>query len=241
MNPVHPWLDADEVRRMAEQLMRPAPKKTGTLPPDAGFGVEFVGFTPTPGALPTAGPRPVGPAPFQLVAEPPAPPPGPPTIVATPPAAPPAPVPAINSPSFDDAGPVVKPSVSPPVAGPSGPFLERIRQFRDWMGRQFGARGLFILDREGSVIFDEGTHGRLHFLARSLALASRRPGSGATNVHVKIGVGSTLEVIPVDTPFGCLVVGAAVPAALDQESVGLIMRTLAAAATPPAADRSVAE
>jgi hypothetical protein len=94
------------------------------------------------------------------------------------------------------------------------------------MHTQFSATGLFLLDREGAVIFDEGTHGKLHFLARSLALASRRPGTAATNVHVKIGVGATLEVIPVDTPFGCLVLGAVVPDALGQDAVHLIREGL---------------
>jgi hypothetical protein len=94
------------------------------------------------------------------------------------------------------------------------------------MHTRFSATGLFILDREGAVIFDEGTQGRLHFLARSLALASRRPGTAATNVHVKIGVGATLEVIPVDTAFGCLVLGAVVPDTLSQEAVRHIQEGL---------------
>jgi hypothetical protein len=100
------------------------------------------------------------------------------------------------------------------------------------MAGQFNAGGLFILDREGSVIFDEGTHGRLHFLARSLALASRRPGASAGNVHVKIGAGTTLEVIPVETPYGCLVLGAVVPETLPPEAVQAIMNALAAIASP---------
>jgi hypothetical protein len=99
-------------------------------------------------------------------------------------------------------------AVSPASPDPRGPFLERIRRFRDWMHQQFSASGIFILDREGAVIFDEGDHSRMHFLARSLALASRRPGASAGNVHVKIGAGITLEVIPVETPYGCLVLGA---------------------------------
>ena len=75
------------------------------------------------------------------------------------------------------------------------------------MRHNFSATGIFILDREGAVVFDESHHGRLHFLARSLALASRRPGASAGNVHVKIGAGATLEVIPVETAHGGLVLG----------------------------------
>ena len=93
--------------------------------------------------------------------------------------------------------------------------------------------GIFILDREGAVIFDESSHGRLHFLARSLALASRRPGALAGNVHVKIGAGATLEVIPVDTTYGCLVLGAVVPEALDPPAVLAVMEALSLVAAPP--------
>lgn len=115
-----------------------------------------------------------------------------------------------------------------------GPFLDRIKRFRDWMRHHFSATGIFILDREGAVIFDESSHGRLHFLARSLALASRRPGATPGNVHVKIGAGATLEVIPVDTAYGCLVLGAVVPESLSPQSVTTVMEALSQVAAPPA-------
>jgi hypothetical protein len=117
-----------------------------------------------------------------------------------------------------------------------GPFLDRIKRFRDWMNQNFAATGLFILDREGAVIFDESSHGRLHFLARSLALASRRPGASAGNVHVKIGAGATLEVIPVETAYGCLVLGAVVPDPLAPASVAAVMEALSQVAAPPGED-----
>jgi hypothetical protein len=73
----------------------------------------------------------------------------------------------------------------------------------------------------------------LHFLARSLALASRRPGTSAGNVHVKIGAGATLEVIPVDTASGCLVLGAVVAESLPPAAVAAVMAALAEVAAPP--------
>jgi hypothetical protein len=100
------------------------------------------------------------------------------------------------------------------------------------MGGQFAASGIFILDREGAVIFDENGHNRLHFLARSLALASRRPGTTAANVHVKIGAATTLEVIPVETAYGCLVLGALVPEALPPAAVQSVMTALAEITKP---------
>lgn len=204
MDPINPWLDPVEVRRLAERLMKPNREPAAPLA-DAGFGEGFVGYASDP------------------VSQPIAPPPLPPQVIHAP-AAPPAP-PANNPPPRAE---------SPTIA--RGPFLDRISRFRDWMRHNFSATGIFILDREGAVIFDESNHGRLHFLARSLALASRRPGASAGNVHVKIGVGATLEVIPVETAYGSLVLGAVVPEALDPPAVLAVMQALAQVASPPAED-----
>lgn len=190
MDAVNPWLDADEVRRMAARLMKPEGEPPVNVA-DAGFDAGFVGFASEQSAPP-----------------------------ATPPAPPVKPAP-----------PVV---AEPLQSSARGPFLERIRKFRDWMSREFSASGLFILDREGAVIFDESAQNRLYFLARSLALASRRPGTSAANVHVKIGAGSTLEVIPVETAYGCLVLGTVVPEALPPAAVSAVMAALAQVAAPPA-------
>jgi hypothetical protein len=201
MDPLHPWIDADEVRRLAARLMKPS-RDPDVSVADAGFDEGFVGFAANRPAAAT-------PAPPVVSQE-------------TPP--PPAPV---RSPVTTSA-----PESSPAAA--RGPFLKRIRQFRDWMGGRFSASGIFILDREGAVIFDENGHNRLHFLARSLALASRRPGTTAANVHVKIGAATTLEVIPVETAYGCLVLGAVVPEALPPAAVQSVMTALAEIAKPGA-------
>ena len=196
MDPIYPWLDPIEVRRLADRLMRPENEPTPTVA-DAGFDAGFVGYASDP--LPH------------------------PAVV-------PPPVPPVTVPE-----PVM---VSVPVAveiptSARGSFLDRITRFRDWMRHHFAATGIFILDREGAVIFDESGHGRLHFLARSLALASRRPGTLVGNVHVKIGAGATLEVIPVETAYGCLVLGAVVPEALDPAAVSAVMEALAQVSAPP--------
>lgn len=197
MDPINPWLDAAEVRRLAERLMKPN-REPAVTAPDAGFDDAFVGFANDP--LPQQ------------------PPPLPPPVREE---APPAPVDS----QFQ------APEETQTTA--RGPFLDRITRFRDWLHHSFSATGIFILDREGAVIFDESGHGRLHFLARSLALASRRPGALAGNVHVKIGAGTTLEVIPVETAYGCLVLGAVVPQALDPPAVLAVMEALSLVAAPP--------
>ena len=185
MDPINPWLDPAEVRRLAERLMQPN-REPAVPAPDAGFDDAFVGYA------------------SDAILQPPTPP--------------------VRE---------VIPLAPLTQTTARGPFLDRITRFRDWLHHSFSATGIFILDREGAVIFDESSHGRLHFLARSLALASRRPGALAGNVHVKIGAGATLEVIPVDTTYGCLVLGAVVPEALDPPAVLAVMEALALVAAPP--------
>lgn len=204
MDPIYPWLDPVEVRRLAEGLMKPNREPAASFS-DAGFDEAFVGYAsdrPAPAMTPPPLPPP------QQVAVQPAP-------------AMPARIVVPQEPQVDTQ------------TTARGPFLDRITRFRDWMRHQFAATGIFILDREGAVIFDESSHGRLHFLARSLALASRRQGPSGGNVHVKIGANATLEVIPVDTAYGCLVLGAVVPESLPPASVAAVMDALAQVAAPP--------
>ena len=203
MDPIHPWLDPIEVRRLADRLMKPNQEPPVVTLADAGFNAEFVGYA------------------TDKISQPSAPPPLPPPVREEPPVQPPV---QANEPPPQPEQPT----------GARGPFLDRITRFRDWMRHNFSATEIFILDREGAVIFDESIHGRLHFLARSLALASRRPGASAGNVHVKIGAGATLEVIPVETAYGCLVLGAVVPESLTQPSIAAVMEALSQVASPPA-------
>lgn len=201
MDPIYPWLDSTEVRRLADNLMRPHTAPTVTVM-DPGFENGFVGYEASQ-----------------------------PLETATPP---PLPAQAHSTPE-----PVPKPAavhVPPPnPTAAQGPLPDRFSRFRDWMHRHFSASGIFILDREGAVIFDESHHGRLHFLARSLALASRRPGTTPGNVHVKIGATSILEVIPVETAHGRLVLGAVVPGSLDPQAVAAVMTALVQVMSPPPA------
>ena len=208
MDPINPWLDPVEVRRLAERLMKPLRDPSVTVT-DAGFDESFVGYA---SARPAAPPQ--APPPLAREASPAA-------------AIPPASQAAVQETPRQTAAETIQSTAR-------GPFLDRIHRFRDWMRHHFSATGMFILDREGAVIFDESHHGRLHFLARSLALASRHPGSSAGNVHVKIGAGATLEVIPVETAYGCLVLGAVVPESLSPAAVAAVMEALSQVAAPPA-------
>lgn len=205
MDPVNPWLDPADVRRLADRLLRPAIGPTLQHVADPGFGDHFEGFAPAASAAPP---------PRDPVQRRPTPPPAPPAPLAPPPPA------------------------GPRAVAARGPFLDRILRFRSWMISQFATRGLFLLDRDGAVIFDDGSHGELHFLARSLAQSSRRPAGGAGNLHVKVGAEAILEVIPVDSPYGWLVLGTVVPKALSPAAVSAIINALRQVASPPAAPTS---
>jgi hypothetical protein len=95
-------------------------------------------------------------------------------------------------------------------------FAVKVERFSRWMRQQFATTGLFILDREGAVIFDEGGQEYLHFLARSMAISPCRLG----NVHVKISAAAVLEIIPI----GAHVLGAVVSDALTPASAAEILK-----------------
>jgi len=224
MDPVNPWLDPSEVRHLAEQLLRPvAPARLSTA--DPGFDASFIGFTT--GGVATALPRPPESAP--PAEQPPAP--RAPSVPPLPQTVQPVEQPAPSAPSAPPlpASVVSPPAPEPPPAAPSRTrFLQRIHIFRDWLVKNFHATDIFILDREGKVIFYESGHGRLHFMARNLAIASR----GSGNIHVKIGPAAILEVIPCETPYGRIVLGALLPDALPADHIHTITEVLIQTASP---------
>jgi hypothetical protein len=209
MDPLEPWIDASAVRRLAESLLADRNEPEVADSPDAGFGTEFVGFA-------GGSPRPV---------------------------APPVPVPAAHVPGDEvfqselDAPLPPQPEPTPvePLPPGRGPLLVRLARFRDALIRHTGARGVFILDREGKPVMEDPAYARMHFLARSLAQAYRPVAGQAGNVHVKIGASEVLEVVPVETPFGWLVLGTVVPRPLTAVVVSEIAAALKQAATPEGA------
>lgn len=203
MDPLEPWIDASAVRRMAERLLADSNEPEVVAGPDAGFGAEFVGFAGGSAER----------APAVAIAEAPA--------MVFEPVAVPAELPH-------------QVAAAPPAASPEGrgPLWERLSRFRDALIRHTGAQGVFILDREGKPVMEDPAFGKLHFLARSLAQAYRPVSGQAGNVHVKIGSNAVLEVVPVETPFGCLVLGAVMPRPLTAAAVAEIAEALQQAATP---------
>jgi hypothetical protein len=113
-----------------------------------------------------------------------------------------------------------------------GPLMERMLRFREWLCKHAGARSVFVLDRDGQPVLDDPAYAKLHFLARSLSQAYRPVPGQPGNVHVKVGSDAYLVVIPVETDFGCLVLGTVLPRPLDAPSVAIVAKGLVDAAKP---------
>lgn len=120
-----------------------------------------------------------------------------------------------------------------PATKSRGPFLERMVHFCAMMHQHLAAKGVFILDKDGAVIYDDANHGKLYFMARSLALAAKNPHDNTGNVHVRVGSTTTLVVIPAATVFGKMVLGILVDHALPADVIPQIVRTLHNAVSPP--------
>ena len=263
MDPVEPWIDGNAVRRLAAQLLATPNSPEISDSPDAGFGPGFEGFTsgvaepeiaPTPPVVrqdPEATPIPQPePEPVQRAPE---------VVERLAPVAPPEPRLEPEVSSKDEAKPFLAATtadvVVPPVEDDSsdhpfrnvsqpvrnhdgerkrGPLMERMLRFRDWLSRHADARSVFVLDRDGQPVLDDPAYAKLHFLARSLSQAYRPVPGQPGNVHVKVGSDAYLVVIPVDTAFGCLVLGTVLPRPLDASSVEVVARALADAARPEA-------
>lgn len=211
MDPVHPWVDPQEMRRLAEALMS-APAKPLAAADDAGFSGAFVGFAQ--GNVPQI----IEPSPVTVA---PAPEPVREVVVT------PVPVP-------EPIDTVVEEALARPVVTKvRGPFLERLTHFREWLHKHGLVQGLFVLDKEGSVIFDDGDHERLHFMARSLAMAAKRSPEGFGHVQMKVGSSSLMEVIPVDTVYGLMVLGLLVEHPLSALDIAPLSAALQRAVAPP--------
>ena len=170
-DPIDSWLDARELRVLAERLIRPVQAVDEGVR-DAGFGEGFEGFAVRPPELAQAAPVAEEELPVEEVLE-----------------------------ETDIA-------VRETVGGPAVvDFEERLVRFREWLEESFRLDGFFLLDGSGRCVMDSGDHGRLHFLARSLAAAPQREGVVAVPLHVRTGTGSVLEVLPVATARGGMVLG----------------------------------
>ena len=113
-----------------------------------------------------------------------------------------------------------------------GPFLTRLKNFSTTLRRELNAQAMFLIDNEGQILLDEVENPKLIQVARTLANASyaasrQTAGSAAVgNLHVKIGARATLEVVPVRSRYGLLILGVIFPAPLGAERVQQVAELL---------------
>lgn len=130
----------------------------------------------------------------------------------------------------DHPGATVEAPPSPP-ATVQAPFVERLHAYGQWLRSAVEAKAFFVTDRDGNVLMDQVRSPKLLQVARTLAqashTASRHAGAGAVgSLHVKLGASSILEVLPVETSYGPLVLGIVVPGVLGTAAVPVISKGL---------------
>lgn len=243
MDPIEPWVDRDELRRLADALLAHPPSAS---PPanDAAYGDDFVGYAG--GATdPPVSSQPPAPLPPQAQA------PAPPERTgqelnarralanarkiaqrggllgnhASPPENPPEPGVAAE---LTQVTPV--PVGAAPAPG-STPFVARLQGYGAWLREGIQAKSFFLTDRDGRVLIDEVQSPKLQQVARTLAQASRtanrQAGAAAIgNLHVKIAPDTVLEVVPVMTRYGPLILGIIVKQPLSPRNVETVARGL---------------
>lgn len=194
MDPINPWIDADEVRQLAESLMPPR-ALPGPSINDAGFNDTFVGFAaPDPLEIPApvAAPTPIS-IPVPVAAPAPAP------VIAPVPVTTPAPVAAHPPTTFSSAS--------------------SFQTFQASIQQTHRAECLFIIDHAGKAIFGEDHYPQFHFIARSLTENAGRREFPKSHIHIKIGPAKTLEIIPLHSSNRTWVAGAIVPQPLSAETI----------------------
>ena len=135
--------------------------------------------------------------------------------------------------SRSEPAPVSSPvAVAPaPPEHMEAPFVERLHAYGQWLLRAINAKAFFVTDRDGHVLMDQVRSPKLLQVARTLAqashTASRHAGVGEVgSLHVKLGPGSILEVLPVETTYGPLILGIVVPSVLGAEAIPVISQGL---------------
>lgn len=206
MDSIHPWLDADELKQLAESLMQGKPLQPPPSRQDAAFGEGFVGF-----AADSSNDPPQAPAQPAAAVPPPAESPAPAALPPAP-APEPAPVAAIPSATAPPAA-----TNAAPVA--SSPADDHCLDLQARLQNDYGASQLFILDRDGHTIFGKDHHPQLQLIARSLTRDSERRGLPKGHIHIKVGPDQILEIIPISLPNGGWVIGSVLPQPLSPEQV----------------------
>ncbi len=131
----------------------------------------------------------------------------------------PAPRPPNDKPPREDRDPV--------AALPYGD----LKPFINWLKKQNPIHSSFICNQEGKVIFDEVGDAKLKKVARSLGLAANPPerrsesDSSKNFARVRIAEDRFMEILPLDSPGGLLIVGLIVVRPLSGPALDIVSRT----------------
>ncbi len=247
MDPINAWVDADELKRLAESLLAP-PQNPQTTPDDAGFGGDFIGFASQKNQPSIKSPStdiPASSQPYSLhstlaanAAVSTTAPPHPTGAASTPTPAMVAPSAPLNTVALASPFKKMSPAIeSKPEleTNPREEFRVRMANFWNLLRHHLSIKGLFILDKNGAPIFDDSDHGKLYFMARSLANTAKSSPDGMGNIQVRVGSTLTLVVIAVETAFGKMILGLLSENALAPELYPKISNALHSAIAPPSA------
>lgn len=225
MDPIQPWIDADEMRQLAEKLMQPKTRVAET-PQDAGFGDGFEGFAEAP--APSTKPALISDHTQPLAEMAPAQP----TILEAKPAPEPQYQPKQPEESFAQstpATPIAEPTPPQEPLAVNDPTLHQsLLELQRQLESNHQADGLFILNRAGEILFGKNNHIRLQFIARNLIQLASRKGVPSGNVHIKVGPSRILEIISTEAADDGLILGMVVPTPLDSPTRKRIAQQMSA-------------
>lgn len=225
MDPIESWVDTRELRRMADALLASPPD-----PEETAFGADFVGYevVDSPSSRPGSQ-QPDTPGEENACR----------TLAAARELAQRGGMLEPQADSHGELGEAAELTQVTPVAAagvsPSSPavprFIPGLESFGPWLREVVQARSFFLLDRGGGVLIDEVRSSKLRQVARTLAqacyTANRQAGTvAAGNLHIKVAPDFVLEVVPVNTRHGPLILGIIVPHPLNSGHVEVVARGL---------------
>lgn len=123
--------------------------------------------------------------------------------------------------THDEPAPLAAALPAPTVASP---LPERLARVAAELSREASADGLFAVAPGGEVIFGASVHPEFHFGARALVDAPAT--TPARRARWRIGPDRHLELIPVQTRSGPVVLGIVVPHALPTVGLAALIRQL---------------
>ena len=114
----------------------------------------------------------------------------------------------------------------------TAPLPRRLKSFGEWLKQSTGTQSYFICDRNGELLIDEVRNRKLVKAARSLAhassSASRQSGTNLqpATMQVKIESNAILQVVPLRSHFGLVILGAVVTRPFTEAQLVEILRGL---------------